>query len=148
MSQCVFQCKGGKNMSVCWDGLMLGSWWRWSRRKDSKEDSICYSWGCFRRASFLPVRLKGAPATPDVLYLTPVLSLSLLQEARKRSRVSVGEEYALSYSGFFTVNKTADSHHFVWFFPAKVKSLRGMPHRRRARKALHVHLARQPPYLM
>ncbi|XP_063881656.1 probable serine carboxypeptidase CPVL [Scylla paramamosain] len=62
------------------------------------------------------------PELEDVgepLFLTPLLEAGKIEEARRLSRVPLREEYALSYAGLFTVDKTFDSNHFVWFFPAR-----------------------------
>ncbi|XP_050736928.1 probable serine carboxypeptidase CPVL [Eriocheir sinensis] len=72
----------------------------------------------------VPTTTISAPSQPkedvgEPLFLTPLLEVGRIEEARRLSRVPLGEEYGLSYAGFFSVDKAFDAHHFIWFFPAR-----------------------------
>lgn len=53
------------------------------------------------------------------LILTPLLDEGHISEAQQRSKVSPSIGNTISYSGFFTVDKTCESNLFFWFFPAQ-----------------------------
>jgi len=67
--------------------------------------------------------LDGDPGEP--LFLTPLLQAGKFKEARDKALVPPlkGAEGVVSYSGYFTVEKTFNSNMFFWFFPAEVKNV-------------------------
>lgn len=76
-------------------------------------------------ASFINVypKLKNYPVTgEDVgepLFVTPYLKNGTADKARELSAITFdGANFVHSYSGYFTVNKTANSNMFFWYFEA------------------------------
>lgn len=65
-----------------------------------------------------PVKSGEDVGTP--LIVTPYLKTGKADEARKLAHVSFPDQnFVNSYSGYFTVNKTANSNMFFWYFEAK-----------------------------
>lgn len=61
-------------------------------------------------------------STSEPLILTKYIEANQIYQGRTAAYVSYGELLArgiVSYSGYFTVNKTYDSNLFFWYFPAK-----------------------------
>lgn len=63
----------------------------------------------------------GDPGDP--LFLTPYIEKGDIETARKLATVGpLNGTSVLSYSGFFTVNKTFNSNMFFWFFPSQTQT--------------------------
>lgn len=81
----------------------------------SFENSEC------RFPNFYPklpqVKITDDPGPP--LFLTPLIEQNKIKEAQSAARVYFnGFKDLISYSGYFTVDKTFNSNLFFWFFPA------------------------------
>ena len=80
----------------------------------------------FSAGSFINVypKLKNYPLPQDAdvgepLIVTPFLKNGTADKARELAAVTFnGPNFVHSYSGYFTVNKTANSNMFFWYFEA------------------------------
>ncbi|VEN64573.1 unnamed protein product [Callosobruchus maculatus] len=67
-------------------------------------------------------KIPTVPVTEDPgppLFLTPLIEQGQIKEAQAAANVSFnGFKEVISYSGYFTVDKTYNSNLFFWFFPA------------------------------
>jgi vitellogenic carboxypeptidase-like protein len=77
----------------------------------------------FLRPFFKSARLHSKPSrVPTIdevgnpLFLTPLIDVGRIDEARNLALVQPPIENTVSYSGFLTVNRVTKAHLFFWFF--------------------------------
>lgn len=80
---------------------------------------VCVECVLHTTSSTDPITEQEFEVNDEPLILTPLIEEGCLCEARRLSKVTPNILGTLSYSGYFTVNKTCENHLFFWFFLAE-----------------------------